>query len=271
MIYALEPKIVEIHPKGEEDTLTYVDLEERQKLETQIGKTFYEKGKALKEIGDRRLYRDKWRTFEDYCSDRFGLSKSTCYRFITSAEIYEEILAFVAKLETNCSVIPKCESQCRELSALLPEHRSGAWELAVSLANGRVPSAAKVKAAVRQIREELRQNAPNPYKGGEICTVISSDVTGRKGRWCLVNSVKGAYCHCCDYQGQFKAHCEDLKELELTPAEKEFMVSLRDRLEALFESTGDHLKPNRVYFSKLQRGHLSEAETQLLETLEANL
>lgn len=244
------------------DQLTYEDLDERSKLETQVKKTFYEKGKALEQIRDRKLYRDKWKTFEDYCKDRFGFAGDYANKHILAAGVFED-------LKTNCSpVLPTNESQCRELTGLLQEHRLDAWDLALAMANGRVPPAAKVKKAVKQIMEELRQNAMNNYKPGDVCLVTSSDVKGKKGHWCIVQSTKGAYCHCTDYLGEFKAHAEDLKYLDFDPGQKVFMQFLCDRLSAL--GNADHVIPNLNYFAKLQRGFLTDGEEHLLNTLELN-
>ncbi|WP_292736205.1 hypothetical protein [Nostoc sp. JL31] len=35
-------------------------------------RAFFEAGKALAELGDRRLYRSSHRTFEEYCRDRIS-------------------------------------------------------------------------------------------------------------------------------------------------------------------------------------------------------
>lgn len=267
------------------ESLTYTEAEERTKLETQIGKTFYEKGKALEQINDRKLYRDKWKTFEDYCKDRFGFGGNYAYKHIAAAGLYDHLRTSLGgdagsppvSSCTNCiSPLPTNEAQCRELTGLLVEHRTPAWELAVAMANGRVPAAAKVKRAVKQILEELRQDAPNPFKAGDVALVIASDVKGKKNRWCIISETKGAYCHCTDYLGEFKAHAEDLKYLDFDPDQKVFMQGLCVRLACLWQRLSaipqsDHALPILVYLAKLQRAYLTEAEEQLLITLESHI
>ena len=44
-------------------------------LERKVERAFFEAGKALAELRDRRLYRSSHRTFKDYCRDRFGHSR----------------------------------------------------------------------------------------------------------------------------------------------------------------------------------------------------
>jgi hypothetical protein len=52
--------------------LTEQEQGDRLHLERKVEKAFYEAGKALSELRDRRLYRSTHRTFEEYCRDRFG-------------------------------------------------------------------------------------------------------------------------------------------------------------------------------------------------------
>jgi hypothetical protein len=57
-------------------------------LETTIErglKTFVEVGNALAEIRDSRLYRESYATFEDYCRERWGMSKRHAVSCIAAA------------------------------------------------------------------------------------------------------------------------------------------------------------------------------------------
>jgi hypothetical protein len=49
--------------------------------------TFVEVGLALLEIRDRRLYREGWPTFEDYCQERWGWTRDSAYKHIAAAEV----------------------------------------------------------------------------------------------------------------------------------------------------------------------------------------
>lgn len=51
--------------------------------------TFVEVGNALMEIRDARLYRATHPTFEAYCRERWGFSRSHGYRLIRAAELAE--------------------------------------------------------------------------------------------------------------------------------------------------------------------------------------
>jgi hypothetical protein len=55
--------------------LTEEEERDRLHLERKVERAFYEAGKALMELRDRRLYRSTHKTFEEYCRDRFGHSR----------------------------------------------------------------------------------------------------------------------------------------------------------------------------------------------------
>ena len=50
-------------------------------------KTFVDVGNALAEIRDRKLYRDGYKTFEDYCRDRWEFSKQRAYQLMNAAGV----------------------------------------------------------------------------------------------------------------------------------------------------------------------------------------
>ena len=89
--------------------------------------TFVEVGNALKDIRDRRLYREGFGRFEDYCRTEWDIDRTYAHRLIESAEVVE-VLSIGNK--------PKTESQARPLTQLdAPENQVEAWERAV----GRLP------------------------------------------------------------------------------------------------------------------------------------
>jgi 16S rRNA G966 N2-methylase RsmD len=89
---------------------------ERRELETLEGvvqrglDTFVEVGRALAEIRDRRLYRQTHRTFEEYCHDRWVLSRTRAYRLIYAAAVVSPI---------GDTDPPANEAQARELTPVL--------------------------------------------------------------------------------------------------------------------------------------------------------
>src|SRR5579871_4352258 len=63
-------KVVELEELTEDESRL------RLHLERKVEKAFYECGKALMGLRDKRLYRSTHRTFEEYCHDRFGYGKN---------------------------------------------------------------------------------------------------------------------------------------------------------------------------------------------------
>ena len=123
---------------------------------------FIETGEALMTVRNERLYRADFASFEDYCRDRWSLSPSRAYQMIDAANVVETIISTIVgeiHSEDDAPSIPATESQARELAPLLddPEELCEVWEEAVERTAGK-PTAATIK-AVREEREEARQEA----------------------------------------------------------------------------------------------------------------
>ena len=84
-----------------------------QVIERGLG-TFVEVGEALLEIRDSRLYRESHRTFEDYCRERWGMSRVRAHQLIDGADV-------VALLTTVNTPTPASERVARELAPLADE------------------------------------------------------------------------------------------------------------------------------------------------------
>jgi hypothetical protein len=93
-------------------------------------KSFLEVGLALTEIRDKRLYRQQYDTFEEYCARRWELSRPRAYQLCAASEV-------VAHLSTNVDIrlLPESEAQARPLTRLKdPAQWRRAWRAAVKLA-----------------------------------------------------------------------------------------------------------------------------------------
>ncbi|WP_193200942.1 hypothetical protein [Nostoc sp. MG11] len=117
--------------------LTEQEISDRLYLERKVERAFFEAGKALAELRDRRLYRSTHKTFEDYCRDRFGFSCRQPYHLMEAAVIFDNL---VEKCERSVHILPTNEWQVRPLTKLDPDTQPEAWEQAVESANGKVPS-----------------------------------------------------------------------------------------------------------------------------------
>lgn len=80
-------------------------------------------GMALKEIRDSKLYRDHYRTFEEYVQERHDISRRRGYELIDAAETVHHL-----EVCANCAQTPANEGQCRALADLPLDQRAAAWE-----------------------------------------------------------------------------------------------------------------------------------------------
>ncbi len=101
---------------------------------------FIEVGTALLEIRDNRLYRVDYSTFEEYCRDRWSMSRVHAHRMIHAAQVTENLLPIGNK--------PESESVVRPLTKLPPAEQQKAWNEAVATAPNGKPTAKHVQDVV---------------------------------------------------------------------------------------------------------------------------
>ena len=76
-------------------------------------KTFCEVGEALLAIRDGRLYRITHSTFEDYCREKWDISRFYAHRLIEASTVIENL-----RLLPIGNKLPETESQARPLTIL---------------------------------------------------------------------------------------------------------------------------------------------------------
>ncbi|AUB44528.1 Site-specific DNA-cytosine methylase (plasmid) [Nostoc flagelliforme CCNUN1] len=146
--------------------LTQEEQSDRLHLERRVERAFFEAGKALMELRDRRLYRSTHKTFEEYCRSRFGYTRMAATYKIAAATVMENLstiglqnaeittdglqppqmstigLQNVEMSTSGLQILPTNERQVRPLVALEPEVQRTAWQQAVQVAGGKVPTGA---------------------------------------------------------------------------------------------------------------------------------
>lgn len=133
------------------DSITVLSETEDARLarnETRISQglaSFVEVGEALSDIRDARLYRATHGTFESYCAEKWGMTKTHCNRLISSAEVAQSLAPIGAKSITT-------ESQARELARVEPARREEVIRKA-DLATGGKITAAAIKEAAAPAKE----------------------------------------------------------------------------------------------------------------------
>ncbi|WP_233222828.1 hypothetical protein [Chroococcidiopsis sp. CCALA 051] len=155
------------------EELTHDEERDRHRLELRVERAFYQAGKALAQLRERRLYRSTHKTFEAYCRDRFNYSRDAAYLKISAAEVYDNIRKF---LPTNGRQIPMptTERQLRDIAkaGMEPEVQVDAWIQSVDEAGGKVPSGRIVKGIVEQLKEKPLGNAKDYCQVGDIFTLV---------------------------------------------------------------------------------------------------
>lgn len=96
-----------------------------------------------------QLYRSTHKTFEEYCREVWGVSRSFAYKQIAAAEVVEN-------LRTICTqnILPSTESQTRPLAPLPPQEQVEVWEKAVEIAPDSKPTARDVEIAKNIVSAE---------------------------------------------------------------------------------------------------------------------
>ena len=117
-------------------------------------KTFVEVGGALLAIRDARLYRAEYGTFEEYCRERWQMSRIHAHRMIASAGVVTNLLPI------GNTPPPASEAQARPLTVLPPEEQPAIWQAAVETAPGGKVTAAHVAEVVRDYQQ--RQSGGGP-------------------------------------------------------------------------------------------------------------
>ena len=132
--------------------LTITESERLEKCEEVIErglKTFVDVGGSLLEIRDSKLYRTGYATFEEYCRDRWGMSRIHAHRMIEAASVTNNLLPMG-------NILPINERQARPLTQLEPDQQREAWRAVIDNAPPTGITAALVLEAAKEIQQEKR-------------------------------------------------------------------------------------------------------------------
>ncbi|MBW4428530.1 MAG: hypothetical protein KME50_29905 [Nostoc desertorum CM1-VF14] len=285
--------------------LTEQEISDRLHLERKVERAFFEAGKALAQLRDRRLYRSTHRTFEEYCRDRFGYTHRRVNYLIAGSVVFDNIVTGtncsqneevdetgtncsqnegVDEMGTNCSqneevdktrlnpsrILPTNEGQVRPLAQLEPQQQIEVWQRAVQKAGGKVPSARIVTDVVQRIME--RTKVPNTYQIGEVCQILAKDnpeLRGKGSCWAIVSAVNNFSCTVKMWDGEYAVGLQHLKSYNYLPTECEQMQVISDRINQVYsDSLEETVKSLLQSLGKLNRPYLTAVEEKLLKLLE---
>lgn len=269
-------------------TVTAVEVQElseeeqsdRLHLEQKVERAFYEAGKALMELRNRRLYRSTHKTFEDYCRDRFDHSRQQSNYLIAAAEVYDNLTTIGCQIMENedlttnvTQILPTSERQVRPMTKLEPQQQQQAWRLSVQKASGKVPTGRIVKDVVQQIME--RTKVANIYKIGEICQIIAQDnpeLRRKGGCWGIVIQANNFTCTVKLWDGEYTIGLKHLKSYNYSPSECQQIQQISDRISKIYSSAMEESVQRFLEaLGKLNRAYLTALEEKLLNVLESGI
>lgn len=141
------------------DVLSQLDSGEKQELtslEEQIlqaivlpKRWWYSGGKALREIRDKRLYRETHSDFHLYCLEKFRKTRRQIDRWIAAAAALDNLTS------DGCEILPTSESVLRPIASLPSDQQVEVWNRAILSVVG-CPTAALVS----EVRDEMLGKTP---------------------------------------------------------------------------------------------------------------
>lgn len=142
------------------ELLNKEELNELERCEVVIRQglqTFIEVGQALLTIRDKRLYRSEFKTFEEYCNERWSMGRNYINRLISATEV-------ISNLVPRGTILPKNEYEARPLTKLEPEVQVEVWSEVVAQ-HGQDITAPKVQAIADQfseVNDQIKQAKKEP-------------------------------------------------------------------------------------------------------------
>jgi hypothetical protein len=133
------------------DILNIEESHELERCEVVIKQglnTFIEVGEALFLIRDKRLYRKEFKTFEDYCQQKWALSKPYVNRIIAASQTFTNLAPIGV-------ILPNTESQVRPLVGLEKDVQIAVWNDVVheSIVDNKKITAKMVEQKAEQYKE----------------------------------------------------------------------------------------------------------------------
>ncbi len=245
---------------------------DRLHLERKVEQAFWQAGRSLAEIRDRRLFRSTHQTFGEYCRERFCFTEVAASYKIAAAKVVDNLTIGLSKDETknltnglenesegmttiDVQILPTSERQVRPLTKLEPSQQREAWLKSVQQAGGRVPSGRIVKGIVEQMQE--RKKVENPWRVGEVAKIVAKDdpqLRGKGGCFAVITGVGDFSCTVKVWDGEYQVKPENLKDLCYSDTQQDEVKSLCDRLSKIKVDDGE--KPMKDFLAglgKIQR------------------
>ena len=142
-------------------TTEQTELVENESVIERGLKTFHEVGNALLSIRDKRLYRQAFKTFEEYCDKRWQISRPRAFQLMEAARVADN-------LSTIVDILPANESQTRPLTQLEPEAQRVVWDIVQQTAPKGKITADHVKSVASVFKEVAKTQAIDDGTGIQV-------------------------------------------------------------------------------------------------------
>lgn len=188
------------------EQLTPEEQRDRLQLELAADQGFYQAGKALAQIRERRLYRSTHTTFALYCQDKFGFSRRKIDYLITAASVVKNLqqtrtirshdrLNEQNEFNENSStifanILPTKVEQTKALASLKPDEQRQVWNQAVEKVNGKVPTGQLVQEIAKQFQKKSLALVQHDWQVDDIFTLNGLEGKDKKYNRCWAIAVE---------------------------------------------------------------------------------
>ncbi|MDA3832190.1 MAG: hypothetical protein PF495_02215 [Spirochaetales bacterium] len=191
--------LVESLEPGELGAAETMRLKELEVVIAENFQGFYAVGSALAEINSSRLYRATHETFEDYCRERFEVSRRSAYQYIEAKKVIDNVYrgtqteTLPSEVMDNVrhgaqTLLPLNERQVRPLTKLEPEIQAQAWEdIIASAPEGRVTAKYVNEMVCKILGAEIKKKAEKIKSDVKIDTVPPAFIDAL---WALIEAVR---------------------------------------------------------------------------------
>ena len=255
------------------EALNTEESKTRSRLIEQVGNAFYISGMALSQLKEDRLYRNTHLNFDEFCQDIFGYSSDYAYLKIAAAKVYQNLLDC---LPTNGQqpILPTRQRQLRPIvkAKLEADAQVEVWQMAIALADGKIPSSPIVTEAVRlYLAKDDTQF--NPFTEGEVCQIVvrsNNKLKGLGGSWCIVEEVNESHCIVNTWNNQLEISIDNLESRNFNDEEYQKIEEVGVRMTALHQTGKLDAAALWVLngLAKLDKPELSPLEEKLLQVIE---
>ena len=203
----------------------------------------------------------------------YALRSDYAYLKMAAAKVYQNL---IDNLPTNGrhSILPTRQRQLRPIvkAKLNADAHVEIWNMAVALAEGKVPSSSIVTQAVNLYLDKDNTKL-NPFTEGEICRIVArnnSKLNNLGGSWCIVESINDSNCIVNTWNDQLEVPVSNLESTEFDMEQYQNIEDLGVRMTKLHQ-TGKLDKAALWVLNglaKLDKPYLTTLEENLLQLLE---